>query len=119
MTASSIATGRDGAVFRKTNHLQVDKQTHRQPSAPLQPRRAVGEQSLLLLNLRKIRRIPPHLCSLSSSLTSSIMVSIASDSSSLVASLATMFLSLRQYSLSWNTQRDQNISADSANARSV
>lgn len=34
-------------------------------------------------------------------LTSSIMVSIASEISLLVASLSTMFLSIRQYSLSW------------------
>lgn len=46
-----------------------------------------------------------QVCSLS--LTSSIMVSMASDSSALVASLATMFLSLRQYSLSCNTQQDK------------
>lgn len=38
------------------------------------------------------------------SLTSSIMVSKASDSSALVASLATMFLSLKQYSLSCKMQ---------------
>lgn len=42
-------------------------------------------------------------------LTSSIMVSTASDSSALVASLATMFLSLRQYSLSCNKKK---VSAD-------
>lgn len=42
------------------------------------------------------------------SLTSSIMVSMASDSSALVASLATMFLSLRQYSLSCNTHKQQS-----------
>lgn len=34
MTESSITTGRDRVVFHKTNHYQVDKQTHRQPSAP-------------------------------------------------------------------------------------
>lgn len=42
-------------------------------------------------------------CTCDFSLTSSIMLSIASDSSPLLASLATMFLSLRQYSLSCNT----------------
>lgn len=43
-------------------------------------------------------------------LTSSIMVSMASDNSSLVEPLATMFLSLRQYSLNYKTNIKENLS---------
>lgn len=50
-----------------------------------------------------------RICMCSFSLTSSIMVSTASDNSALVASLATMFLSLRQYSLSYKHTMRQKL----------